>query len=178
MATSIDDLKAVFSSKNGFAKPNRYRVVLPNTTESRELNIMCDSATFPGKQIFTTEENITMKTEYAAYAYGTEDVEISFILSNDWTPWNYLYDWYNKIVSVNAPRIQRVNYKSNYTYQMDLEHLDSENRLMKRVTLLNAFPTSLNSIELGNGNENEVIRVSASFTYDNWIVRDDLNLRR
>jgi len=178
MAKSIDDLKAVFSSKNGFAKPNRYRVILPNTSDSRDLNIMCDSVTLPGKQIFTTEENITLKTEYTAYGYGTEDVEISFILSNDWTPWNYLYEWYQKIVTVNAPQIQRVAYKSSYTYQIDIEHLDSENRRMKEVTLLNAFPTSLNSIDLGNANENEVIRVSASFTYDNWIVRDDQNLRR
>lgn len=178
MSTSIDDLKAVFSSKNGFAKPNRYRVILPNTTESRELSIMCDSVSFPAKQIFTTEENITLKTEYAAYGYGTEDVEISFVLSNDWTAWDYIYDWQQKVVTVNAPAIQRVAYKSSYTYQIDIEHLDSENRLMKRVTLLNAFPTSLNSIDLGNANENEVIRVSASFTYDNWIVRDDLDLRR
>lgn len=170
MSRSIDELKATFANY-GFAKPNRYRVILPDSTRSRDLDIMCDSVTLPGKQIFTTEENITLKTEYKAYGYGTEDVEISFLLSNNWESWDYLYEWQEKVITVNAPLLQRVSYKSDYTFPIDIEHLDSENNLRKRITLLNAFPTSLNSIDLGNANENDIVRVTASFTYDNWIVR-------
>ena len=168
--SSIDDLKAQFST--GFAKPNQYKVVLPETTNSRRLNIMCDSVTLPGKQIFTAEENISFKTEYTAYGYGTEDVDISFFLANDWFEWNYLYEWMGQVTTVNSQVIQRVSYKSSYTRQVDIEHLSTdrvENNTKKKITLINAFPVSLNSIDLGNENSNQVIKVSASFKYDNWI---------
>jgi len=39
---------------------------------------------------------------------------------------------------------------------------------MKRFRLMNAYPTQLDSIELSNASENEVIRVNATFAYDNW----------
>lgn len=178
MARSIDELKATFAS-SGFAKPNRYRVILPETADSRELDIMCDSVVLPGKQILTTEENITMKTEYKGYGFGTEDVEISFILSNDFKAWDYLYDWQQKVIrNINSTVIYRVAYKNDYTYNVDIEQYDSQGTRNKSVTLINAFVTSLNSIELGNANENEIIRVSASLTYDNWIIKAGLNPRR
>jgi len=161
MARSIDELKATFAS-SGFAKPNRYRVILPETADSRELDIMCDSVVLPG-----------------GYGFGTEDVEISFILSNDFKAWNYLYDWQQKVIrNINSTAIYRVAYKNDYTYNVDIEQYDSQGVRNKSVTLINAFVTSLNSIELGNANENEIIRVSASLTYDNWIIKAGLNPRR
>jgi hypothetical protein len=54
-----------------------------------------------------------------------------------------------------------------------IRHLDSSkelNQTVKSIRLINAFPTALNSMELGNANENEVMRCSATLAYDNWEI--------
>ena len=163
--TSIDKLKSNISS--GLARSNRYKVLFH--TKSEVLNLFCDSVGMPGRQIFTDERQTKMATGKIAYGFGSEDVPISFLLTNDWKAWDFIYDWHSKIITNlgNIDNIQ-VDYKFNYMEDIEIQHLGVDGNPKKRILLKNAFPTTLNAIELGNGNENEVIRVETEFSYDNW----------
>lgn len=163
--TSIDKLKSNISS--GLARSNRYKVVFH--TDSEVLNVFCDSVGMPGRQIFTNERETSMKTEKIAYAFGSEDVPISFILTNDFRAWNFIYDWHSRIIgNIGGTHNFTVEYKNMYTEDIEIHHLGTDGESKKKILLKNAFPTTLSSIELGNGNDNEVIRVSTEFSYDNW----------
>jgi len=167
--SSIDNLKATFSS--GFARSNRYRVLFESTEyDPRSLNIMCDSVTLPGRQIFGEEKTTSLKQKQVAYQFGQEDVSVSFLLTNEWTAWDFIYDWQKTIIigieNVDGP--YNIGFKEEYSRDILIEHLDSQNKVMKQFRLMKAYPTQLDSIELSNASENEVIRVNATFTYDNW----------
>jgi hypothetical protein len=112
-----------------------------------------------------------MKAQKVAYAFGQEDATISFLLTNDWTTWNFIYDWHERVIgNIENTRNFTVNFKNTYTDDIEIEHLDQQNNIKRAVILKNAYPTTLNAIELGNGNENEVIRVTTEFSYDNWEI--------
>jgi len=165
--SSIDTLKSTISS--GLARSNRYRVLFHTNVEP--LSILCDSATWPGRQIFTQERLVDMKAQKVAYAFGQEDASISFLLTNDWSTWNFIYEWHQRVIgNIEGTRNFTVNFKNTYTEDIEIQHLDQRNEIKRSVKLKNAYPTTLNALELGNGNENEVIRVTAEFSYDNWEI--------
>jgi hypothetical protein len=172
MTVRIDDFKAVFDIA-GFARANRYQVEFPDAGE--DLTVICDSITLPGRQIFTEEVLTNMKARKVAYTFGQEDVSVSFVLGNDWYAWDYLYEWQQQVVgNIGADRGFFINYKEDYARNnVIIRHLDTQDKVRKAVKLKNVYPTSLNAIELGNSNENEVIRVSAELTYDNWEITDN-----
>lgn len=174
MTFKIDDFKSVFES--GFARPNRYKVIMPRNPAGNgdpyRLNIMCDSVTMPGRQIFTQDLSKTLKTNKVAYSFDSRDVTISFILDNDWYPWEYINSWHSSIIpNVEGARNFAVGFKDDYTEQIEIEHYNEANEINNAVILKEAFPVTLSSIDLGNANSGEVIRVEATFTYDNWEIR-------
>jgi len=168
--SSIDDLKSTFSS--GFARANRYRVFFEGTEyDPRDLDVMCDSVTLPGRQILTEERITSLKQKKVAYQFGQEDISISFLLTNEWTAWNFIYDWQKQIVvGIDNLHEFNVGYKDEYSRDIVIEHLNSKNETIKRFRLINSYPTQLDAIELSNASENEVIRINATFAYDNWKI--------
>ena len=169
--STVDELLSNINQSSGVAKGNRYRVSLLGAN-SNKLNILCDSISLPGRQILTQDYFTTMKGLKKPYAFENEEVTISFILGNDWYAWNYLKDWQSSIINKinNNDGAYTVNFKSQYTRQVSITHLDDaeQNNERKTIKLLNAFPTSLNSIELSNASENAALRCTAVFSYDNW----------
>lgn len=166
MTVKIDDFKSIFNV-SGFAKPNRYEVIFPN--DGGNLTIMCDSVSMPGRQIMTQERFVNMKAQKLPYAFAQEDVEISFILDNDWYAWDYLNSWQERVINnLDNTNSYSVNYRNDYVEEITIRHLDTEDRIRKQIKLKDAYPTSLNSVALGNANGDEVIRVSTEFSYHNW----------
>lgn len=184
MTFSVEDLKSQISSRFGPARSNRYRVYFPTVefaTQPEALSVLCDSVSMPGRQITTTERFTDMKAQKVAYGFAAEDVEISFILTNDWSAWTYLNDWNQQIIgNVQGLRNYTVRFKADYAKDIEIEHLNNNSQdlsqIAKRVLLQNAYPTTLNAIDLSNDSENEIIRVSASFSYDNWTQYDIRNV--
>lgn len=165
MSVKIDDFKAAFDT--GFARSNRYEVLIP--MGDNKLKLMCDSVTWPGRQLLTSERYTSMKAQKMPYAFAHEDSSISFILDNDWYPWSFIHDWQSRVINgIGSLRQYEVNYQNEYARDISITHRDTEDRIRKHVILKKAFPTTLNSIELGNGNDNEIIRVNAEFSYQNW----------
>lgn len=165
----VDDLIANIGV--GVAKANRYRVYIPDPGgESRRLNILCDSVTLPGRQIVTSDRFTSMKSIKMPYAYGNDDVNISFIAPNDYDPLLVMYAWQTQVVDGmgdGAEGDQLINFKDTYVRDIEIHAEDLNERMLWGVKLKNAFPVTLNSIEYGNANE-DVVRVTATFAYDDW----------
>jgi len=168
MNQTIDNFKASF--QEGFAKANFYKVYFTSTFAD-QLDLQCDAVTFPGKQILTQETYTDMRASKKVYAFTNDDVTITFNLSNNWFAWEYLKTWQSYGIS-NLDQLNNyyVNFKNEYTMDVDIHHLDSKGDVRKKVRLLNAYPTTLNSMELGNQNENTILRCTAVLSYDNWEI--------
>lgn len=191
MTFRLDELKAQLTKGFGPARSNQYRVFFPRLVTvtaangieatgqdtAEGISVLCDSVALPGRQILTSERFTDMKARKVAYGFAAEDVAISFILMNDWSVWDYLNNWHRSVIgNLNGLGGYTVGFKEEYSKTIEIEHLNNNSegkeQINKRIVLENAYPTTLNEIELGNGNENEILRVSASFSYDNWTEID------
>lgn len=164
---TTDKILATF--REGFAKTNRYQVILPGVNNIATLDIMCDNITWPGRQISTNEVYTDMKASKRPYAFIHDDVTISFMVSNDWLSWDYLNAWQKSVIlNIEGDNDFSVNFKSDYQRQISIRHLDESDHVRREIKLKGAFPITLSSIDLGNQNENTIMRVTATFAYENW----------
>ena len=84
--STISELKASITFGGGLARPNNFMVQLPQLEQgrgilgaiggalgSRNQNILCRTASLPGKQILTHERRVGMELEKIAYGYAVDD---------------------------------------------------------------------------------------------------------
>ena len=61
-----------------------------------------------------------------------------------------------------------VNYKDDYSTNIDIYVFDNTGGLTHTVTLFDAFPNSLNDINLDWGNQNSAMKITVGFTFRDW----------
>lgn len=208
---NVDALKAQISSGGGPARPNYYLVQMPSigTLGGRELNLLTQTATIPGRQIMTNLRQIGVTTQKMAYSYAVDDVSMSFLCLNDYKIRKYFEEWQNLAINQATGEI---GYHRDYTKDVVIKQLrkgfgfplfnttinrniklpsEIQNRLPKigpldlaqgeidldflvdgdavyELKLYDAFPTTLQSIELGDATTDSIVQVSVQLSYRNW----------
>lgn len=205
--SGIEELKSKIISKNGMAFANQFSVKLPTEVGSlktklsgiddRTANILCKSATMPGKQIATIDRQIGIYNEKVVNGFAVDDVTMTFYALNDYGIRKYFDNWRSLMIgdSKNSGkgrlRDGEVEYKNNYVGVVELHQLakpqvrlgvdigplnldfDLLGKSIYSVKLIDAFPTTITSIELGNELDS-LVEVTVTFAFTNWItVKDD-----
>ena len=164
---SIEDLKSLISSKGGASRSNLFKVDLPPLAgvTKEELNIICRDVQLPGRQILTRERIIGLQTRKIAYGFAQEDVSITFLLLNDYGAKRYFEVWQN--LAINQQTFE-IGYKKDYSRPVSIYQLDQLGRTVYKCDLLEAFPTTINTIPLNN-EENGLVEVNVQLSYTNWV---------
>ena len=168
---SIDQLKGVIQRRDGFARTNRFRIFMmppeslfDDTETLRDLNILCDSCNLPGRQIQTFETNYTRQAIKVAQSFINEDVSFTFNLTNDYFIKRMFDGWTNMII--NRETFKK-SYDSEYKRDVEIFQMNNQGDDVYGIKLRNAFPTSVQSIELSN-TEGELSQITVEFTYENF----------
>ena len=190
--SDIDKLKSTISKKGGIARANRFRVIFtpPKTSllnlnletvissaisgnftaknlinDPRDIDMLCDSVTIPGKQISTIDYQAQRESIKIPYGTIHDDVTLSFILTNDYYMKTVFDNWINNIVNNST---YTVAYKRDITTDVIIQQLDEKNTPIYGVKLRGAFPTTMNEIVLSNESENTIQKLNVSFSYDKY----------
>lgn len=188
----IDKFKSLISKRGGLAPGNRFAIymALPlisfdpqdliakvfnqgtNTSggllglnDPRDVSILCDSVTMPGRQIATNDLQNNLLAVKMPYTYMNDDVTFSFHITNDHFMKKYFEKWFNQIVDRNNMTIK---YKSQYATDVIIQQLDQRDIPVYTCTLRNAFPTTIAGYELSNASENQTQRMQITLAYDDW----------
>jgi hypothetical protein len=73
--------------------------------------------------------------------------------------------WLSSIVDPNQ---FFVNYQSNYVVPIKINQLNMQDQIVYSATLEDAFPRSVSLLELNQGNQNSVHKLSVTFVYRRW----------
>ena len=206
MSFSVDTFKA--NIQGGLALSNLYSVELPRLFSrdnpiltqagletADRLNLFCKEVNLPGRQIFTNERQIGMKSVKQAYGYDQDDVSLTFYVPNNHRVKDYFEHWQTIIVnpgvtnSLTFPEeycydVTINQYSKSYKFQegdlnfgigdilefgIDLPFDDILNNTAatRRVRLIDAFPTSMAQQQL-NSNAGEVMELTVQLSYKNW----------
>lgn len=199
MASSVDQLKSNITWRGGLARPNNFLIELPSLSgvSSQTMNVLCRSATLPGKQILTHDRQVGMEREKIAYGYAVDDVTMTFLMTNDYAVRDYFDRW--KSIILNDDN-QTVKYKNQYQSRVVIHQLANSvpsimlgasinigpfsvgktigrgfpvgGRLdvttsVYSVELIDAFPTTIGEIALNN-DQDQFIEMSVQLSYTNW----------
>jgi len=100
-AHSIEKFKSAVAK--GIARSNLFHVELPrisnNNISSEDLNLFCSRVNLPSRQISTVDRVIGIVTEKVANTFITDDVNLTFHVTNDYNIKKYIESWMNLAVN-------------------------------------------------------------------------------
>jgi hypothetical protein len=190
---SIDNLKSLVAKKGGLAKSNRFNIIFTPPKQSllnlnpevlvgslvsgnfsvknlindpRDISLLCQSATLPGRQITTIDYIAEKQNVPIPYTAIDEDVSVKFLLTNDYYMKILFDNWLNSILDMN---VYQIGYKKDFAVDVIIQQINEKNIPVYGVKLINAFPTTVSGVELDNGAENSVSELTVTFSYDKYI---------
>ena len=137
-------------------------------SDPRDMFLLCQSASLPGKRITTTEATHNHNRTKKPYSMMTEEVSMSFLLTNDYYVKRYFDMWQNMIIDDSGDHYKTM-YKRDYSTDVTIQQLSTSNDFVPgySIQLLNAYPIQVSSVELSNGGDG-LLEVSVTWEYDNW----------
>ena len=191
----IEDLKSKVSLRNGMAMSHQFAVTLPPKAgiSSEEMNILVKETEIPGKQIMTSDRAIGIHTEKVANGFAVADLNMTFYVTNNYGPRKYFDAWMNTMVNEDNGAIA---YKKGadginggYTDSITIHQLskpqvrvgfdigildvnfDLLGNSIYSVELQDAFPTTVNAIQLSN--DGQFVELQVTFAYTKFKVKKD-----
>jgi len=176
--SSTDVLSAILATRNGLAKTNRFNVIFSvpggNTRAAQEIAILCESCSIPTHAITTTDYAPVRHPVKIPTGYTNEDVSFTFLLTSDFYLKELFDSWLERVVD---PISYRIPYQEDYSSDVTIEQLDSENNKAYSVILQKAYPTSISAITLDSSANDQVQKMTVTMTYDD-IVKDKTGGKR
>ena len=192
MASSIDDLKAVFSNHGGLVPSNRFNIIftppqmsLLNLNPSniignmmsgsfsvrslindpRDISLLCKSASLPGRQIGTFDFQGHKESKKMVNVVTDEEISTVFYITSDMYIKTMFDGWMNAIFDRDT---HYAGYRDTFTTDVTIQQLNKENRPVYGVRLHNAFPTSIGGLGLDNTSEGGIQELTVQWSYDKW----------
>lgn len=137
--------------------------------DPRDMFLLCDSVNIPGRQIVTQEHYTSVRGIKKPNSFIDEDVTMTFNLTNDYYAWSYWQSWMDLIVQKQDDNFYSFGFRSDYTTDITIQQMGGVDFVpVKSIKLRNAFPVSLNSVQLGNSQENNIAQATVTIAYDYW----------
>jgi len=199
LGSEIDDLKGVFSKRQGAANVNRFMIFMQPPSASllnldvnaaitgalsgnlsiggfindpRDVSLLCESCTLPGRAITTMEKQNVKQAVKVPYSFVNEDVTFTFLLTGDYYMRKMFDNWLELVFDTNK---YEMRYPDTYTTDIRIAQLNKQNIPVYTVKLEKAYPTTINAISLDNTAENSIQKVSVNVTYENFVVEGFLD---
>ena len=136
--------------------------------DPRDLFILCTSCSIPGKRISTTEATHNHNLSKKPYSAATDEVSMTFMLTNDYYIKKYFDMWQEMIVDTSGEHYKTF-YKNEYCSDVTIQQLSASNDVVPGYTvkLENAYPIQVGAVELSSGSEG-LMEVSITWEYDNF----------
>jgi hypothetical protein len=170
MTGSINDFRTSFNVD--VARPSRFDVQIPlpvkllmyyNTATS--LNFRCETAELPSISFGTTEQKIYGPTEKYPNQLIYNDSTFTFIVSDDMRE-KIFFDGWMQLINPNST--YDFGYKGDYSTTIQVNQYDVTGALTYSVSLIDAFPISVNQLDLDWSNTDSHHKLSVVFAYHSW----------
>ena len=171
----LNRFKSMIASGTGYTRGYDYEVIfsgMPVTygNPGYELDMRCETFSFPSQNIETTQDNIRIGP-IRAHAFGVNYGEVSgtFLCSKDLAEKRFFEEWQRKIFD---PESFKVHYYKDYVGTIEVTQFHQREKNVEewpqyRVKLFEAFPKTVTQLDVGTAN-GEFLRVSVAFQYHHW----------
>jgi len=161
--------------EDSLARVNRFEVFInaPSTLISKNIansgavSLYCEMASLPPVNISTKSFKIFGPTYQRPFGaeYGGEGISLTFHVDRDMQVKKFFDEWTAKVVD---PDTGFVGYQEDYATTISLRQLDEQDNVTYEIELSEAFPRSINLLELNNSAQNQTHRLNVLFAYRYW----------
>lgn len=187
--TSVSDMRSfmAYLLKNGYSKTNRYRVRfdLPNLRPvdwdyinrgimSRAiiegLMFQCESIDLPSANIEKMDVRIGTDLVPVPNDIGTDSIAITMRVSQDMWEKKFFDSWQSLIFDFASGM---GCFPEDYLRNIIIEVLNMDDKVMYKLTLVDAYPVSMQSINLSHANESEYMKLQVNIAFRRWLNEKD-----
>ena len=161
--------------EDSLARVNRFEVFInapstllgKNIANSGAVSLYCEMASLPPVNISTKSFKIFGPTYQRPFGaeYGGEGISLTFHVDRDMQVKKFFDEWAAKVVD---PDTGFVGYQEEYISTIRLRQLDEQDNVTYEIELSEAFPRSVNLLELNNSAQNQTHRLNVLFAYRYW----------
>jgi len=161
--------------EDSLARVNRFEVFInppagminKNRSNAGAVSLYCEMASLPPVNISTKSFKIFGPTYQRPFGaeYGGEGISLTFHIDRDMQVKKFFDDWTATVVD---PDTGLVNYQEDYISTINLRQLDEQENVTYELELYEAFPRSINLLELNNSAQNQTHRLNVLFAYRYW----------
>ena len=162
------------SRRDSFARVNRFEVFInspaalrQNNRDAVSVSLYCEMASLPPVNISTKSFKIFGPTYQRPFSaeYGGEGISLTFHVDRDMQVKKFFDEWTAKVVD---PDSGFVGFQEEYISTLKLKQLNEQDEVTYELELLEAFPRSVNLLELNNSAQNQTHRLNVLFAYRYW----------
>ena len=185
----LDEVLAEFHSKDGFAKSNRWEIIIipptgyrgnqttgnvfapimqQNTGEgvTQKAALMCEAFAFPGRNLTTTpDSNLYGPEREMVDGYTFGDISSTFRLSSNMKEKQFFDTWQRLAYN---PQDFSIGYYYDYVGEIRLYQLDEQDRRRYGIKLLECFPKTVDQMAVTQG-AGDLQRVNVTWAYRYWL---------
>lgn len=170
MARTINDFKSSFTTD--VARPSRFDVdiaaplvLIPYLKVAKNLTYRCEMTQLPGRTFATTEQRIgSNPIEKYPYLTTYNDIDMAFVVTDSMQEKIFFDTW---LELINPSSNFNYQYKSNYATTININQYDVANKLSYSVTLFDAYPISVNQLDL-DWSSDGYHKLMVTFAFTRW----------
>ncbi len=176
MSFSPNLFTAHLKTNNGIATNGNFLIEIQDQGK-QETTMMCHTASIMGKSLNANSQIYGYGSEYnLPVNEAFEDLSLSFnttLGKNGELPERTFFNnWFNEVID---PNTNMVGFKSDYAKDINVYILKADGKKGYHQKFIKAIPLTMSDIELNSGTQ-EVISFDVTFTYDNWLENDRIDM--
>jgi len=160
------------SFTDDIAKPNRFEVIITvppsigvDTNYGRQLALRCESADLPSRSLSLVDQKFGSNPieRHAINSYYGAST-LNFIVSGDMSERIFFDNW---LEYINPTDTFNLNYRDTYVTPITINQYDNQNNLVYAIELVDAFPTSVNQLDL-DWSQDGHLKLAINIEYRYW----------
>lgn len=172
----LEDLKAAIKKHGSIARTNRFKVDFSairgyaSDSEIRDLEYFLEDVNIPSKEVETVEYSLYRNPIAYATGYKNGDFNMKFRAPTNMFVKRIFDRWIEKIIPREDYKLRyRNEITANFTITQTSERTWDHDKFLGldyySVVILDAYPTSIGSIEYSNTQEGEYVSFSVDFAF-------------
>jgi hypothetical protein len=177
---SLREMLATYHSGSGYSTPNRFDVIItpptkqvgvPNILDSRAISLRCESVTLPGRNLVSVPDAMAYgpPREVVTGAGYAGTINMNFQASSGLDERVFFEDWQKLAFNEQT---WDVGYYDDYIGSIDIYTTDKQDKRMYGLRLHEVFPKDIAGTELGQDQNDQIIKNTITFQYRHWTVLD------
>ena len=154
------------------ARPNRFvAMIMPPGGSDNSVNLMCESAEFPGQNIRTTPDSLRYgpQREIGHAVMYAQSLTLTFICLAGMPERKYFENWQSRVFN---PDTWEAEYYSSYIGAIALHQLDRQDNQRFSIHVKEAYPKTLSAQTFAQGNNSSYQTLSVNFTFRSYESSD------